>query len=298
MALKPEVKAWLDSLPLGKEAKEVLEKEAEREEVQVKLRETVLARSDYSRSMDALRTQEQALKAEADTAKQRAESLIQANVKWRNDNQGVLAKAVEDAKKKEAILAQAQQRIQSLVDQGLPIDPRDILGDPSDHRGEPPQPLAPGKRVFNEDQMAELMKRKEMEFAFAMANFEDLADQHRRLFNESLNRKELVKEMLEKGKTLEDVWREKYKVDDKEKELAEAEITERVQKAVAEERTKILSERYAPGSPVAGIGLGDEHIINVLKPTGTGGRSDAVQAAMDSWQKGEFREPPPSPKTP
>lgn len=303
MALKKETMEWLKNLPLGVEARTVLDKEMETNEaVGQELQRALMARSDHSRAMNEIQQKETQLKQDADAAMAKANALLNSNVEWRKDNEQLVARAITDAQQKGAILARVQQQLTVLQQQGYPVDPTEIFGvqtqpnnpylqspDGGFRYGAPPE-SKPAPKVLTQEQVQELLSRQEQQFAFAMANFEDLADQHKRLFGTNLNRSELVKDMLEKNRPLDQVWRDKFGVDAKEKEIAEADIQKRIDTAVAESRTTLLSERAAsPGFPAPS--LGQDHILNILKPTGVTGSSDAVKAAVSSYNKGEFRVP-------
>jgi hypothetical protein len=285
MAIKKEVVDWLKSLPLGDDARKALEADLEKKEVQDAVGKSVMATADYSRAMDKLRDQETEMKRVSDEAIFKANNLLQQNVTWRNKNEATVRAAVEDANKKGYILQTLQTKLQALAEQGL-IDPREFdVTAP----GAPAAPAVPLKKFMTEEDISEAFQKKEMQFAYAMANFEDIADQHKRLFNEPLKRTELVQEMLQKGQSLEDVWKAKYKVDDRLKEMDEAVITDRIKKAVDEERATILSSRTAsPGGGQSPV-MGEDHIISILKPVRSAGMSDSVRAAVDSYNRGEFR---------
>jgi hypothetical protein len=294
MPIKQEVTDWLKSLPLGEEARKVLEAEVQKKEVHDAIGKSVMAPADYSRAMDKLRDQEQQIRKEAEEATFKANNLLQQNVAWRNKNEAAVKAAIEDAQKKGYILQTIQTKLQTLAEQGL-IDPREFDVAAPGNGNLPAHPAGPAKRFLTEEEMAERQLQQEKQFAFAMANFEDIADQHKRLFKEPLKRTELIQDMLKSGKALEDVWKEKFKVDEKLKELEEEGINARIQKAIEEDRVKRLSEQTAsPGGGPAPI-LGTDHIVNILKPVRSGGVSDAVRAAVESFNRGDFRQNEPQP---
>jgi hypothetical protein len=285
MPIKKEVVDWLKSLPLGDDARKALEADLEKKEVQDAVGKSVMATADYSRAMDKLRDQETEMKRVSDEAIFKANNLLQQNVTWRNKNEVTVRAAIDDAQKKGYVLQTLQTKLQALAEQGL-IDPREFDITAPVAPASTPVPL---KKFMTEEDISERLQKKEMEFAFAMANFEDIADQHKRLFNQPLKRTELVQEMLQKGQSLEDVWKAKYKVDDRLKEIDEAVITDRIKKAVEEERTAILSSRAASPGGGPSPSLGEDHIVNILKPVRSAGMSEGVRAAVDSYNRGEFR---------
>lgn len=85
------------------------------------------------------------------------------------------------------------------------------------------------------------------EAAYLDAMIYDIGEQHRDLFGSRLpNAKELVAEAVNSKQSIEQVWKNKYKVDDKIKERSDADVQKRIDDAVTTERNKILSERGLP----------------------------------------------------
>jgi hypothetical protein len=298
MALKPETEAWLKSLPLSKEVSEALTKELEADhEKETKVRETVLGRSEINRKFDELAAKEKEQLAAVEAAQQKANGMLDANVKWRKENEAVVVKALENQKKLESKLAATQAKLKLLADQGV-IDPGELDKDEPTITAKTPE-----TRGMTQEEVKKFWAERESELGrqvgFALANFGDLADEHFRLFGTHLKRTDLMKEVAEKNISLEEAWENKFKVAAKRTELAETQRKQELDQARQEERLKVLSEiSVSPGGVSRGESLDDgmnKHILNIVKPTNDGGGlSPAVQAAKASWAKHEFAEKTPA----
>lgn len=297
MSLKPETEAWLKSLPLSKELGEALTKELEaNHETEVKVRETVLGRSEINRKFDELKAEREKLETASATAQKKADSMLDANVKWRKDNEAVVVKALEDQRKLESKLVATNAKLKLLADQGV-IDPGEL--EPNAEL-----PKTPDAKYMTQAEVERYWKEKESELGrnvgFGIANFGDVADEHFRLFGTHLKRTDLMKEIADKNISLEDAWEKKFSVAAKRTELAETQRKQEIDQARAEERLKVLSEiSVSPGglgrSELLDDGI-NKHILNIVKPTNSGsGVSDAVAAAKASWAKHEFAESPRNP---
>lgn len=303
MALKPELQTWLDQVKdsLSKETRERLEQDLATEAAATKFKDTILARSDYSRAMDQLRAEEQKLKAEADKSTQEATALIGANKKWREDNVKAYETAIKERETAFAELEAHRARIKVLAEQGL-IDPEDptlavaAQVKPKDDGGN-----GKGTNYLTQEALMEALAKKDAELVSAIANFEDLADEHFQLTGQRLKRADFMQAMIKNpNKTMYQVWEEGYGITQKRKELEEASIQRRIDEARAEERAKVLSERAtdALNPNPASLSRGDDkHIISLFTSDKNNarqtGRTPGVAEAVASWERGEFR-----PKTP
>src|SRR3990172_2971613 len=198
MALKPELQAWLEQVgpTLSKETAERLKQDLETEAVATKFKDTVLARSDYSRAMDTLRADEQKLKADSEKATQEANALIGANKKWREDNVKAYEQALREKDTAYAELEAHRARIKALAEQGL-IDPED----PTLQTGVKPVDKPNGKggesvNYLTQEALMQVLAKKDQEFANAFTHFEDLADEHFQLTGQRLKRTELLQELM------------------------------------------------------------------------------------------------------
>jgi hypothetical protein len=302
MPLSAETKKWLEELPLGEQAKITLHKELEaNENADKKVRESIMFLPDYSKKQNELKAEydkkAEELQQKISAEFQKAEALRRAAIKYAEDNKAVFEEVAKKAQDSEGKVKSYQAAIQQLVDQGL-VDPAFLqaVGTPNTQTNSAP-PI-PNKDVLTkkelENILAERDRQKEVQLAFALANFASLADKHRQIFNESLDGTALIKEMMEKGETIEQTWARKYNVPSVLKERENAEWRKKIDEARKEERMKTLSEVSVQGTPAPNLESGDphrKHILSILpKPTGAAGMSESVKAAVEAYTRGDFNK--------
>jgi hypothetical protein len=300
MALKPELESWLKqvSAKASPELSALLTKELEKDELATVWKDTVMARSDYSRAQDELRKEGEKLTAEANQRKHEAEALLKANTDWRTTNVAAYEQALKAKEQADAELTLHRAKIKTLAEQGLidPNDPSLIVSNQQVVKKEEPKVNHLTQEAFE----AELAKR-EMSYVKGMTYFEDLADEHFQLTGQRLKRTELVTE-LEKspGLSLQQVWEKKYNIPQIKADLAEKQIQERIAKEVAESIAKDRSERATDVHAFRPRELDSDgenkHILSLFQnQTNATQASDAVRAAKASWERGEFRTPTAKP---
>lgn len=306
MALKPELKSWLDQVgpKLSENVRTILAGELERDEVATVWRDTVMARSDYSRAQDELRRDGERLKAEADLKAREAEALLAANQKWRADNSEAYEQALKAKELADAELAAHRARIQALAEQGL-IDPNDptLAATKRANGGADPAKGTNGtSKHLSQEELDALLAKKEAamatSFADAFTYFEDLADEHLALTGQRLKRTELLAELKKNpNANLQQVWEQKYDIPKIRAELAAKAEQEKIDKAVAEAIAKDRSERAVDAHSFRPRDLDSDsenkHILSLFPDQNNNASrlSDGVRAAKASWEKGEFRVP-------
>ena len=298
MALKPELKSWLDQVgpKLSENVRTILSTELEKEDIATVWRDTVMARSDYSRSQDELRREKEA----AEAAKKQSEAWYQTLTDWRNTEEKKVTEAIEAKKLADAELASHRARIQALAEQGL-VDPNDpSLQQMNKPNGNGTTKEQPG---LTQEALEALLAKKEAamgsSFADAFTFFEDLADEHFQLFGKHLKRTELLAELKkDPSSTLQQVWEKKYNVPQFRQELAEKAVQERIAKEVAEAVAKDRSERATDVHAFRPRDMEsdgeNQHILSLFNTNSNtaNSSSDAVKAAKASWERGEFRSTP------
>lgn len=298
MALKPELKSWLEHVgpKLSEDTRNMLAKELEKDDVATVWRETVMARSDYSRAHDELVKEKQELEAKATEATRKAEAWFDTNTKWRNENEVKVTEALKAKEQADAELTLHRAKIKTLADQGL-IDPNDPSLIVSNQRVEPRvEQKVSGltQEVFE----AELAKR-ELAFVKGFSYFNDLAQDHFELTGQRLRQSDLVDELAKHpGKNLKEVWETKYNIPQVKADLAAKAEADRTAKAVAEAIAKDRSERATDVHAFRPRDLDSDtenkHILSLFPADAnhatTG--SEAVRAASASWERGEFRQTP------
>lgn len=182
------------------------------------LNKGTMRQSDYSRSMDELRTQKQGLESER---KELLERWNKANDEYQSmltDWQSSQAER-DEAKKK---LAEAEEKLKTAS-----VDPSKLM-----------------------EEVQKQITGKLGEFAAGstayMGDILEIADEHRELFGKRISPSELMQKAAEAKKTPMDYWRETYKVDDRRKELADKADMERLEAVRKEAYDKALQDFNKP----------------------------------------------------
>src|SRR4030095_1198363 len=302
--MKQELKSWFDQVApkLSENVRTIITAELEKnEEAANVLRDTVMARSDYSRAQDELRKE----KETAQAARQQSEAWYNTLNTWKTDQEKLVAEAIEAKKLADAELASHRARIKALAEQGL-IDPND----PSLQEVHKPTPAGSAAAVqssLTQEAIEALLAKKEAamgsNFADAFTFFEDLVDEHYQLFGTRLKRQELLADLKkDPNSTLQQVWEKKYNVPQVRQELAEKAIQERIAKATEEAIAKDRSERATDAHAFRPRDMEsdgeNQHILSLFNSNANVANqsSEAVRAARASWERGEFRQQ--SPKQP
>lgn len=292
--MKPELKSWLEHVgpKLSENVRTILNTELEKDDVANVFRETVMARSDYSRAQDELRKEGETLKANAEQKSREAEALLNANTKWREDNLVIHEQALKAKELADAELASHRARIKALAEQGL-IDPND----PTLQAAAPTLKADPKINYLTQEAFEAEQAKKDWNTANAFSAFEDLADEHFSLTGQRLKRTELLQELARnKDLNLTQVWEKKYNIPQVRADIAAKAEQERTQKAIAEAIAKDRSERATDAHAFRPRELDSDgenkHLLSLFpNQTNASHGSEAVRAAKASWEKGEFRQP-------
>jgi hypothetical protein len=241
MGKELDLAQWVESLPLAPEVKASLKAEIGKEEVVKALKDQVMMRSDYSRAMDEARAQAEALNREKEEALAQAEAIIQANTKWREENEKVVEQALRRA---QAAEQQKLRLVQSLRDDyGATDDYLKTLV--SDDTPPPPTPSQPGKTD-------DALKREDIDKLITdgirlQAVLHNLNREHRQLFGDDIPDLEaLINHAAQNKLDVKTAWEQLHKVADKRQELSQADLKRRIDAAVQEEKVKWESEQRLP----------------------------------------------------
>ena len=298
MALSVETSAWLEGLAkdggISAESlatiKSSLESSAKADEY---VKGSALRQSDYSRKQAELQTARQEFeKAQADLAnKEAGVTKFQTDLGvWKTDSEAKIIAALQAREAAETKAAAALSRLQ-LVGGKYGVDPADlnIEGVIAAKPKETPVPeFDTSKFVTKED-----VSRGTQDAALLDAMIYDLGVEHQSLFGKPLTGAySLVKEAMASGKPLTEYWADKYKVDDRRKEVQEASIQQRINEGVEAAKTKFLSENLLPGGRgMSGVrdDLRGSPILReggIPPPTDSGG---GVSAAVAAFQSGKYK---------
>lgn len=254
---------------LRPQVKDVFEKAEAKDAVTI-IGDSVLARSDYSKNMDALTKQEQALKDQLAAAT----DLYERNDKWYRSNEAAL---------KEYPTLKAE------------ID-RLKAGGGGGNDDDPPKPPVLDKKTIEETiatMLDQNLADRERGYVDVVAFMQDTGFQHHQLFGAPVNMRELVanpklgKPILgQPGRvfSLQDAYNEKYgaEVTAKQKDAHDKSIEAEVQKRLAEERKATI------GQPFPMRGDASPSVLDVLSTKdGTAAHTlDTAVAAYESLQAG------------
>jgi hypothetical protein len=250
-----ETQKWLADLKatgkITEEQFKALETAAGTPEVDQFIKDSALRQADYSRHMDEI---SKARKAVEDAArelqnKEAAVTKYQADLgTWKAGAEEKFNAAVRAAEGSSTKLAAALNRLKAIaVANGL--DEADVLKD-LDAPSNPPvvTPTIDTSKFLTAEQLAEQVREAARTAAFVDASIHDIAVEHQKLFGVPLpSAKDLVAEAIKAGKTLDQYWSEKFKVPEKQAEVREAEINERIKKAVDEATARLTSEQVLAG---------------------------------------------------
>jgi hypothetical protein len=272
MAIKPELKEWMDKLPLSDNVRTILAGEMEKDEVQKAMEQSMVPRSTFSKELDkkdqevaAQRQQIEADKKAAAAAKQSYETYLASEQKRVNEFYD---------KNNKALIAEQNQRkayetqLGKLVADGL-ITPEEATVAKTEFVPTQPVNPTPSPRYASKEELAQSLEQTQFQNVHAIARINDIADAHFDLFGTRLNRQELVQATLDAGgkKKVEEVWAEKYGVEARRAELQKAADEARIKAAVDEAVVRDRSERMIEGgnAPYSGLDDGqDKHLLSLF----------------------------------
>lgn len=298
MAIKPELEAWIKTLPEA--TQKLLMPEFEKEEVQKTIGAHFVPRSEVSKALDtkdqevAAQRQQleadqraaQAAKQSYDTFKASEEKRVQ---KFYADTNAALAN--EQAQRKAY-----EKRLGDLVSQGLITQEEATVAKQEFTPVPAAQPPVETKKYVSKDDLESTIVGSYAQNARNIARLNDIASLHQELFGERLNQRELVETALksEGNKTVEQIWAEKYGVEQKRAELQKAQFEAEKKAAIEEALVRDRSERAIAGdnAPYSGLDdpvTGHKHILSIFsekdgKSRGLG-VSPAVAKATEAWRQ-------------
>ena len=239
------LKVWLEDLhkagSLSDDDRKALEVVLDKPQAAEFVKGSVLRQADYSRRMSEVD------KAKAEFAEKEANvlKLQQDLVNWQGTYGPKYQKTVKELEEANTKLFQQQQRLKTLADT-YGIDPTEL----GIAEGAPPV-AAPPKPEPQKDQPRYLTPDDGVTYLKVQARLMRLAGEHQKLFGEPLDTEKLLEDSLEENrrgsnKKMDEVWRERYKVDEKLEAIRQKDIEDRITRAREEERTKVLSEHKLP----------------------------------------------------
>lgn len=236
-----DVQAWLKELAadgsLSDQELGTLQASLSKPQVVKRLEEGQLRQADYSRAMNSLREKETA------TANLQAEL-----VQWKKDQEKVIQKANATVGEKAAAHAALQAKVQAYAEANG-LDATEILGaEPAAPPANPnPNPNPQNPQYLTREDWQKDYDAIRNNFPLLPAQIADLQVEHQTLFGKPLaNSTELVQKAMAAQKPIRQVWEEDFKVADRRKEIAEAEIQQRIDAGVQAKLTQLRSEGQIP----------------------------------------------------
>lgn len=278
--MKTSLKEYIDGLDLTPEEKKAFEPVLGNEKVRGAIdKELSGAQSEISRRFD-----------EAKAEKLKTENYRKELADWKSgvertvaDKDAVLRQANETAAKYKA-------RLDTYVQSGV-IDESEVAdlvaAGPAPKKEDPPRDPNTGQYLTREDFVKEAVS-----YVKLPAQINDLAAKHYALFGKMPdNLAEIVDEAMSSKRTVADVWKEKYKVSEREQELASQKEKEHEEQIRRDERQKVVSEMSNPTNPRPVGGFNSPVLANMgKKPEGPSHLSRGVMAAVEAARSGKYKD--------
>jgi hypothetical protein len=226
------------------------------ERVSPKVRKSVLATPEFSRKMDEVKRQLQAV-----------EDHEQVLAQWKTDNEAALKTNAElaaqyqrEAQSNALRANELENKLKFYAEQGM-IDYTPNQNNPNSGNTPPnnhPHSAPGNNQPQREDYMTrkdfdkaikEYIGSKEREFSFLPAAQIRLVAEHAKLFPGQVpDMVEVTNEAWNSNRSLEDVWKEKYGVEARKKQMDEEAFNKKVDEQVNERLNKLRSEEALRGS--------------------------------------------------
>jgi hypothetical protein len=298
--ISKETENWLQGLKAeGKLSDEVIAQLRSAAESNVEtdnfFKGSVLRQSEFSRNMgEVQKAQTELEKAQADLRirTDEAAKFREDVVNWKTGAEENYKKALADSEAAARKEAAAVARLKNLaMANGLPVD--EVLKelDFVENKVVDPPQFDTSKFVTKDD-----ISQANQGHALVNALIYDLGERHRDLFGTRLpNAKELVAEAIKAGRPLEDYWKEKFKVPEKEKEIYENSVKAKFEE---EFKNKEISLRSSLQIPQERAGNQSQHplfsnpglkeLAAKVTHNDTSNSGEGVSAAIAAFNEGKY----------
>ncbi len=227
-------KAWLDSMALDAADRKAVEGLLANPKLVEKIGPTVMARSDYSRSMDELTKKQKESQDKLDTENAKVQDFYAKTTAWTKDKEKILADTEAKAAKHEAEVARIKAETIKLQQQ-YAIDPNDvksILETPMAAAAavvpkvEPARDPNTGKYVTQEEAQS---------YPMIPAALSNLQQTHARLFpGKEFDAEALTASAMKNRRSLKDEYEVMFDAPKRRAELAEADVQAKIKKGIEE----------------------------------------------------------------
>lgn len=300
MPVDAAVQTWAEEMKKAGLTEEQLKPFIENESVAARVKSTVMAQSDYSRNIQALKAKE----TEIAKTEQKVLDLQSDLVNWRqNEAEPKLRKAQQDLENLQAEHTKIVSRLNHLKD-SYSIPEEELYGLVAEKKAEDSKIDAQGNYITKDDfkRDAEVVVRNLPRMVSAMRSLER---EHERLFGpgNSPDFDALIAENERTGKPLRDLWEAQYKVPEKRQEIESASRESEIEKRTNERLTQLLSEANLPGAGgKGGFAREGSPVLSGLKKVITQPAADQTSAvetsrpgdlarrAAQAWAEGKYRQ--------
>lgn len=289
MVINAELQKWLAekvTTALSLEEQQVFNSILGKEAVSEQLNRAWMAPPDYNRKMDELKTKETQLNQELQT------HIANLNT-WRDGEQSKVNGQVSQ------LQAQYERDVAALRSQIEAEGLQPSVAQPARPNGSAPS--ANGQKYLSQDDVNKLVQAELAKAVFLPAVTAQIIEKHRQLFGAVPDMVKVTDVAYRTSKSLDETWREMYKIGDKEHEVAEAAYNKRVEDDVSSRLAKLQADgamnqqnftgRPEPPSPIRQmIAVQRQADANspLAIPAPVLQQSEGVNAAVEALRSGKF----------
>jgi hypothetical protein len=289
MPINAELQKWLTekvTTTLSPEEQQVFSSILGKEAVSEQLNRAWMAPPDYNRKMDEIKTKETQLNQELQTH-------IASLNQWRDGEQSKVNGQVSQ------LQAQYERDVAALRAQIEAEGLQPSVAQPARPSGSAPS--ANGQKYLSSEDVNKLVQAELAKAVFLPAVTAQIIEKHRQLFGAVPDMVKVTDVAYRTSKSLDETWREMYKIGDKEHEVAEAAYTKRVEDDVSSRLAKLqadgamnqqnFSGRPEPPSPIRQM-IAAQREANANSPLAIPApvlqQSEGVNAAVEALRSGKF----------
>lgn len=289
MPINAELQKWLTekiTTTLSPEEQQAFNTILGKEAVSEQLNRAWMAPPDYNRKMDELKNKETQLNAELQT------HIANLN-QWRDGEQSKVNGQVSQ------LQAQYERDVAALRSQIEAEGLQPSVAQPVKPNGSTAS--TNGQKYLSQDDVTKMVQAELAKAVFLPAVNSQIIEKHRQLFGAVPDMVKVTDVAYRTGKSLDETWREMYKIGDKEHEVAEAAYNKRVEDDVSARLAKLQADgamnqqnftgRPEPPSPIRQM-ISAQRQADANSPLAIPApvlqQSEGVQAAVEALRSGKF----------
>jgi hypothetical protein len=294
-SVKDYIADLVKDVTVPEDQRKALETVLAQDVVAARVRDSVLRQSEFSRQMDALTAERKHIEEELKKAETTYNGRYAGLAKWKSDSEAELQR-LEAAAQAEKARADAATAALEKAAREYDFKPTEVGFDTK---------AAPATNGRTDIDPKQFLTRKEWEeetarLGQAIGNFSpellDIQESHRQLFpDKPLSMKALVDAARKEGRTVQEVWSERFKVGERMQELQQQAVQKHDDAIREDERKKVLTE-VATGPIPGSQGRPDfkpgpiwEHVPDlVVKKDANGAPENPVMAAVEALRIGKY----------